>query len=214
MFTGIVEEIGEITSISRGPKASVIKIKASKIFEDLSLGDSIAVDGVCLTASQFSGNIMSADIMNETFNRSGFLSYRQGDLVNLERAMPVNGRFGGHIVSGHIDATGQIIDIKKDDNAYWFEIKANPQVLRYCVEKGSIAINGISLTIAQVLNGSFKVSVIPHTIGNTNLQFRRVGGVVNLECDIIGKYVEKLALNNKTNTGSILSQDFLNNCGF
>ncbi len=192
MFTGIVEEIGCIGEIRRGASSSALTIRGQMIFEDLKPGDSVAVNGVCLTATVIRNNTFTADVMHETLNRSSLGRLRGGSHVNLERAMAADGRFGGHIVSGHIDGTGTISDIRRDDNAVWYTIQANPVCLRYIVEKGSIAMDGISLTVAQVDPDAFRVSVIPHTARTTILSEKRVGDIVNLENDVIGKYVERL----------------------
>ena len=187
MFTGIIEEIGKISNIKRGARSAILSIQASKVLEDAHLGDSIAVNGVCLTVTTLNGDVFTADIMNETLSRSSLGSLRAGSPVNLERAMAAGGRFGGHIVSGHIDGTGRIASVTRDDNAVWFRIMADKKLLRYIVEKGSIAIDGISLTVAKT-----------DTIGQTILGTRKVGDTVNLENDIIGKYVEKLMQNDES----------------
>lgn len=198
MFTGIVEEIGEIKNIKHGSKSAVLTICGSVVTKDSKVGDSIAVNGVCLTATSISGNIFTADVMAETMRRSSLGNLKQGSKVNLERAMLCNGRFGGHIVSGHIDGTGIIRNLEKEDNAVWVTIAASPDILKYIVEKGSIAIDGISLTVAYVDSEEFKVSIIPHTASETTLLTKNKGDTVNLENDIIGKYVEKLMLHNHT----------------
>lgn len=198
MFTGIIEEIGKISNIKRGARSAILSIQASKVLEDAHLGDSIAVNGVCLTVTALNGDVFTADVMNETLSRSSLGSLRAGSPVNLERAMAAGGRFGGHIVSGHIDGTGRIASVTRDDNAVWFRIMADKKLLRYIVEKGSIAIDGISLTVAKTDSESFSVSIIPHTIGQTILGTRKVGDTVNLENDIIGKYVEKLMQNDES----------------
>lgn len=212
MFTGIVEEMGTVTQLIRGSKEQRITISCNKILEDIHIGDSIAVNGVCLTVVTYDKNSFSADVMNETFMRSGLGTLRPGSSVNLERAMAADGRFGGHIVSGHIDGTGTVKSIKKDDNAIWFEIAAPKHILDGIVEKGSIAIDGISLTIAAVDNVSFKVSIIPHTLKETVLGVKKVGDTVNLETDVIGKYVKKLLMSRTTNTG--LTKEMLLANGF
>lgn len=215
MFTGIIEEIGTVVSIKRTSVDSQVTISAEKIFSDLKLGDSVAVNGVCLTASEISKNTFKADIMNETFLRSSLDSLSKGSHVNLERAMAANGRFGGHIVAGHIDGTGIISDIKKDDNAAWYTVNANSSVLKYIIEKGSVAIDGISLTVAKVTDDSFSVSIIPHTISETILSEKSVGDKVNIENDMIGKYVEKfLVPKNDNKKTSKISMDFLAANGF
>lgn len=212
MFTGIIEEVGTVKAVQRSGNDSFIRIQADKILSDVHLGDSIAVNGVCLTVTKFDGSIFQADVMNETLNRSSLGSLRTGSIVNLERAMSANGRFGGHIVSGHIDGTGSIISIKNDGIAIWYTIKADDNIMRYIVEKGSVAIDGISLTVAEVSKNNFSVSIIPHTAGQTILSSKKVGDIVNLENDIIGKYVEKLM--NTARTESVIDMKFLAERGF
>ena len=217
MFTGLVEETGTIERISRGANSAVLYIKAGIVLEGTKIGDSIAVNGVCLTVTSIKGSAFSADVMHETLNRSSLSTLKSGSRVNLERAMQMGGRFGGHIVSGHIDGPGRIISIRKDDNAVWYQIAASVQILRYIVEKGSITVDGISLTVAKVDDSSFSVSVIPHTAAVTVLSDRREGDIVNLENDIIGKYVEKLmqpAVEDKNERSSGLTEEFLALHGF
>ena len=192
MFTGIVEELGTIRSIQRGAHSAVLSIGASLVLSDLKIGDSVAVNGVCLTATSRDAGGFTADVMHETLNRSSLGALTVGSRVNLERAMAADGRFGGHIVSGHIDGTGTITAIRPDDNAVWYTVAASPELLRYIVEKGSITIDGISLTVAAVAADGFSISAIPHTAAVTTLGKKQVGDTVNLETDIIGKYVEKL----------------------
>lgn len=192
MFTGIIEEIGTVEAVTKGVHSAVLSIRAKRILEDIHLGDSIAVNGVCLTVTSFGRTGFTADVMHETLNRSSLGQLKAKSAVNLERAMAAGGRFGGHIVSGHIDGTGKIIRIKGDDNAVWYTIETTPRVMRYIVEKGSITIDGISLTVAKVGSTDFSVSIIPHTAEQTTLSCRKQGDVVNLENDCIGKYVEKL----------------------
>ena len=194
MFTGIVEEMGTVRSVQRGARSAVLSIGARLVLEDLKIGDSVAVNGVCLTATSVDGGGFTADVMHETLDRSSLGALGPGSPVNLERALAADGRFGGHIVSGHIDGTGTITAIRRDDNALWYTLSAPPALLRYIVEKGSITIDGISLTVARVDETGFSVSVIPHTAAVTVLGKKRPGDVVNLETDIIGKYVEKLLL--------------------
>lgn len=192
MFTGIIEEIGRIDSIKKGTQSAVLGIRCQKVLEGTKIGDSIAVNGVCLTVTSLHERGYTADVMAETLQRSSLGSLSKNSPVNLERAMAADGRFGGHIVAGHIDGTGKIRDIRRDETAVWYTVEAEPQILRYVVEKGSIAIDGISLTVARVTDRDFSVSIIPHTQGETSLGFRQKGDIVNLECDVIGKYVEKL----------------------
>lgn len=191
MFTGIIEEIGTVKSIKKGGNSAVLTIGAASILRDMKLGDSIAVNGICLTVTSYTSTEFTADVMHETITRSSLSGIRTGTRVNLERAMSANGRFGGHIVTGHIDGTGVIRSIHKDDNAVWYSIRAMPEILRYIVEKGSIAVDGISLTVAKISEVDFSVSVIPHTADNTILFFKKVGDKVNLENDCVGKYIEK-----------------------
>lgn len=192
MFTGIIEEKGIIKNIRKNPTSAVITIQAEKVLEGTKIGDSIAVNGVCLTVTSMGKDFFTADIMHETLRRSSLSAATGGSLVNLERALQVGARFGGHIVAGHIDGTGKILGIRDDDNAVWYRISADSKLLRYIIEKGSVAIDGISLTVAEVRTDSFSVSVIPHTRANTTLSRKRIGDVVNIENDCIGKYVEKL----------------------
>ncbi len=192
MFTGIIEEVGIIRHIARGRDSAVLTIAATTVLEGTKIGDSIAVNGICLTVTSLGTDQFTADVMHETLNRSSLSRLRVGSAVNLERAMPATGRFGGHIVAGHVDGVGSIDRIRRDANAVWFTILARPEILRYVVEKGSITIDGISLTVATVDATGFSVSTIPHTLAHTNLGTRRRGDLVNLEADIVGKYIEKL----------------------
>ncbi|MCR1899951.1 riboflavin synthase [Irregularibacter muris] len=212
MFTGIIEEIGKIQGIQKGTSSAILSVQASEIMEDVYLGDSIAVNGVCLTVTSISPNGFTADVMHETLNRSSLGNLRIGNPVNLERAMPANGRFGGHIITGHIDGTGTILDIRRDDNSLWYIIKTPLLIIRYIIEKGSIAIDGISLTVARVYKDSFSVSIIPHTASSTTLSSRRVGDLVNLENDCIGKYVE--CLMGKESQNNNITAEFLTKYGF
>ena len=191
MFTGIIEEIGIIKQIQKGANSAVLQIQANVVLNDLKIGDSVAVNGVCLTVTKIQENCFHADVMPETLNRSALSGLTIGSCVNLERAMSANGRFDGHIVAGHVDDIGKIAAIKRDDNAVWYTITASPSVMHYIVEKGSITIDGISLTVARLSVDSFSVSIIPHTAHVTTLGKRKIGDIVNLENDIIGKYVEK-----------------------
>ena len=205
MFTGIIEEIGEIAGVKRGQVSSRLAIRGKKIFSDLKLGDSVAVNGVCLTATSISGDIFEADVMAETLRRTNLGGFSNGTRVNLERAMAAGGRLGGHIVSGHIDGTGRVSSLVREENAVWVRIDAEDKILRYIIEKGSIAIDGISLTVAETGPGYFKVSIIPHTGEETTLLRRRPGDIVNLENDVVGKYVERL-LNFSAGNGEAFGQ--------
>lgn len=200
MFTGIIEEIGRINQIRTGEKSCILIISASKILSDLQIGDSIAVNGTCLTVCHFDAYCFSADVMPETMRRTNLGKLSPGSPVNLERAMSADGRFGGHIVSGHIDGTGKIVNFKKEDNAVWVKISADPDLLYYMIQKGSVAIDGISLTIAEISQKDFSVSVIPHTRQQTTLLSKKAGELVNLECDMIAKYLAKFQ--NSGNSGN------------
>lgn len=195
MFTGIIEEIGTVKKISLAGKSGSLEIGAKKVLEGTKIGDSIAVNGVCLTVTSLSSSTFTADIMAETVRRSSLGSLSSGSGVNLERAMAADGRFGGHIVSGHIDGTGKIARLQKEENAVWVHIAAGKEILALIVEKGSIAIDGISLTVASVSDSEFAVSIIPHTASETTLLSKKAGDIVNLENDIVGKYVQKLLSN-------------------
>jgi riboflavin synthase, alpha subunit len=201
MFTGLIEEQGRVLTPPRNGKLS---LAASKVTEGLALGDSIAVNGVCLTVSAFSGQRFTADVMPETLHRSNLGELRTGSLVNLERALPATGRFGGHFVSGHIDGVGSLLSVRPEGNALIFSIRAAPELLRGIVEKGSVAIDGISLTVVEVTETLFSVSVIPHTAAVTTLAGKRPGDRLNLETDMIGKYVLRaLSLSQPSNNTSV-----------
>ncbi|WP_288748673.1 riboflavin synthase [uncultured Treponema sp.] len=192
MFTGIVEECGTVLDVLKNGVSGSVLIQASTVLEGTKTGDSIAVNGVCLTVTKLTKSSFTADVMAETFRRTNLGNLGKNSRVNLERAMAADGRFGGHIVSGHIDGTGIISRIKEEGNAVWIYISAPQSILNLIVEKGSVAVDGISLTVAAVSDKEFAVSVIPHTRENTALSGKKTGAVVNLENDIIGKYVQKL----------------------
>lgn len=223
MFTGIVEEVGTIVSISKGAKSSKLTLQGKVIFEDMHIGDSIAVNGVCLTVTEKTANTFTVDVMAETLRRSSLGTLSKGSKVNMERAMAANGRFGGHIVSGHIDGTGTIESFVREDNAVWVTIAAPSKLLKYIIEKGSITIDGISLTVAYVDSQCFKVSLIPHTAANTTLLTKKAGDMVNLENDIVGKYIDKLlhfdvedeaVTDYNTEASGGISMEFLSENGF
>ncbi len=188
MFTGIIEETGTILSAGNGK----IRITAQKVLDGTKTGDSIAVNGVCLTVTEMTSCGFTADVMPETLSRSNLGSLKKGGRVNLERAMAADGRFGGHFVSGHIDGTGTILKMQNDGNAVWVYISAPRPILNLIIEKGSVAIDGISLTVAKIDEKEFAVSVIPHTGEETTLLNKKPGDIVNLENDVVGKYVQKL----------------------
>lgn len=192
MFTGIIEELGIIKRIALRGASGQITIQAKKVLEGTKIGDSIAVNGICLTVTSILRDGFTADVMAETIRRSSLSDAGNGDFVNLERAMAADGRFGGHIVSGHIDGTGKIISYRREENAVWVEVETSRDILKLIVEKGSVCIDGISLTVAAVGGTGFQVSVIPHTGEETTLLKKRPGDLVNLENDMVGKYVQKL----------------------
>ena len=217
MFTGIVEEIGEIVDVKKGSQSAQLTIRGDVVTNNSKIGDSIAVNGVCLTATTISNNIFTADVMAETMRRSSLGSLSKGSKVNLERAMAADGRFGGHIVSGHIDGTGTVKSLKKEDNAVWVTIEVDRKLIKYIIEKGSVAIDGISLTVAVVTDTTFSVSIIPHTAKETILLTKKENDIVNIENDIIGKYVDKLLNFNDINdepNNSKINMDFLAKNGF
>ncbi|MFD3155472.1 riboflavin synthase [Haloimpatiens sp. FM7330] len=215
MFTGLVEEIGVVESIRKGLKSAQINIKAKNILEGIKLGDSISTNGVCLTVTAFTSNSFCVDVMPETMRRSNLKNLKKGSKVNLERALKSGDRFGGHIVSGHIDGIGIIKSFDKEDNAIWVTVEASKNILKYIVNKGSIAIDGISLTVAYADNEIFKVSIIPHTKEETTLISKKVGCEVNLECDVVGKYIERLMCFKDSNvTKKSIDIDLLKENGF
>ena len=202
MFTGIIEEVGHVKSLHRGTKSFTLEVEASKVMEGTQVGDSIATNGVCLTVTSLTGHGFTADVMPETVQRTALGELSAGSPVNLERALSLQTRLGGHIVSGHIDGTGRISDRRQDDTALWLTVECDSRLLRYIIEKGSITIQGVSLTVARVDDRSFAVSLIPHTQAATTLHQARIGDRVNLENDIIAKYVEKLlGKNNDPDSG-------------
>jgi len=214
MFTGIIEEIGTIIRLERSASSAKLTIAGKLIFSDLALGDSVAVNGVCLTAGAITGTRFTADVMPETLKHTALGALQPGSAVNLERALSADRRFGGHIVSGHIDGTGKITALRPDGNATWVQIEAEPEILRYVIHKGSISIDGISLTVAEVSATGFAVSIIPHTASETTLLSKRLGDLVNLETDLIGKYIEKLLIPPQTLPSPSLSKTFLAEHGF
>lgn len=219
MFTGIIEETGILKKIVGHDTSGFLEIQANKVLSGTQIGDSIAVNGVCLTVTRLLGDSFVADVMPETLRKTNLGSLTIGARVNLERAMAANGRFGGHIVSGHIDGTGRILSLRPEGNAVWVSISTDPSILRLIVNKGSIAIDGISLTVAYVDDQEFRVSIIPHTGEETTLLSRKPGDMVNLENDIVGKYVEKLLQPYEDSTNgaqkkSGITMDFLHEHGF
>jgi riboflavin synthase len=216
MFTGIIEEIGEIQKIRRGSQSIELTIKCYKILEDMKIGDSIAVNGMCLTVIRKETGCFTVDVMPETMRSSTIGMANISNKVNLEQAVRASGRLGGHIVSGHIDGTGVISDIKREDNAIWFTIEASKSILKYILHKGSVAIDGISLTVTHVDECCFSVSLIPFTCKATGIGGKKPGDIVNIECDIIGKYIDRLLFSSSSPTTkqSEISIDFLKEYGF
>ena len=217
MFTGIVEEVGVLKEISLGSGFGNIEIICEKVLEETKIGDSIAVNGVCLTVNIINNNSFVADIMGETLDRTNLGQLKSGHNVNLERALRLSDRLGGHIVSGHIDGTGTVVSVDRKDDGTWFSISAGKDILRYIIEKGSITIDGTSLTVAYVDDEIFKVSIIPHTLENTIMKDKTEGAKVNLENDLIGKYVEKLFIKDNEpdkKEESKITLDFLRQNGF
>ena len=212
MFTGIVEEMGVIKEIAHGARSSTITINARKVLADVKIGDSINTNGICLTVVTFGKESFSVDVMPETLRRTSLGQLKTGSPVNLERALRLSDRLGGHLVSGHIDGTGTINRRWEEDNAIWFTITTDLPILRYIVEKGSVAIDGISLTVARVDSKSFGVSIIPHTQEVTTLLSKSAGDLVNIECDVIAKYIEKLTQNKDPKRS--VDRDFLLEHGF
>ncbi|MHB1412206.1 MAG: riboflavin synthase [Thermoleophilia bacterium] len=192
MFTGIVEELGKLVSLEMGADSGVITIEADKVLEGTRLGDSIAVNGVCLTARAFGNGTFAADVMPETLRKSNLGNLKRGNLVNLERAMTLGGRLGGHLMLGHVDATGKVVSVRPEGTAIVYTMSAPEQVRRYILPQGSIGVDGISLTVARLEGDKFSVSLIPHTVRLTTLGNNGVGYEVNLEADVIGKYVARM----------------------
>ena len=218
MFTGIVEEIGTVRSVVSGSAWGSITVAARRVLEGTKRGDSIAVNGVCLTVTELFPDGFTADVMAETLRRSNLGALKGGQTVNLERAMAAEGRFGGHIVSGHVDNLGEIVQIKREGNAQWVTLSAPPDILELVVEKGSIAMDGVSLTVAERTDTTFSVSLIPTTQQDTTLLSKRPGDRINLETDIVGKYVRQLLhgtdAKQETKSASRLSEAFLIENGF
>jgi riboflavin synthase len=200
MFTGLVEEVGILKRSFKQGEAMMLSIEASRVLEDAAIGDSISVNGVCLTVTELTGASFTVDVMPQTFRHTNLKDIRPGERVNLERAMKAGGRFGGHIVQGHADGTGTIVSRTADANAVVFTIRPDDTALmRYVIPQGSITLDGISLTVIEADSSGFSVSIIPHTLRETALQLKHAGGVINIECDVLGKYVDHL-LNYKNKT--------------
>ncbi|MFY4775919.1 riboflavin synthase [Metabacillus sp. RGM 3146] len=214
MFTGIVEEIGRVESIRQGSRSMILSISASSILDDVSLGDSISINGVCLTVTDFTNRSFTVDVMPETMKATNLHQLNKGSSVNLERAMAANGRFGGHFVSGHVDGTGKIVRKKAEENAVYYEIETSPSVTETLVMKGSIAVDGVSLTIFGLKDGCVTISLIPHTLSQTIIGMKKEGDLVNIECDLIGKYLHKFANVSQDKKKGKLTADFFRENGF
>ena len=212
MFTGIIEETGRVRAVKKGVKSFSLVISADEILRGLAIGDSINTNGVCLTVTSFDPGSFSVDVMPETMRSTNLGGLTAGSAVNLERALQLSGRLGGHLVSGHIDGTGVISNITKEDNAVWYSITAGKEILRYMIPKGSVAVDGISLTVVHVGPASFDVSVIPHTREATTISGRNRGDIVNIECDQVGKYIEKFT--SAQGRGDKIDREFLDKYGF
>jgi len=216
VFTGIIQELGIVKSVNYSGSVNKIKIECPKIVKNAKLGDSIAVNGVCLTVCSIGDKWFEADVMPETMRRTSLANLKPSGKVNLEPALRLDERLGGHLISGHIDGVGSIKEIRKEQNAVWMSFKATPEILRYIVMKGSVSIDGISLTVAEVDSSCFCVSLIPGTLANTILNEKKVGETVNIECDIVGKYIEKFLLGEGESFTERkgLDIDFLSDNGF
>lgn len=214
MFTGIIEELGTVRKLDSLQSSARLTIEAAKILEGSQIGDSIAVNGVCLTITEMNKNNFSVDIMYETLKKTNLQELKQQAKVNLERALQLQTRLGGHLISGHIDGVGKISAVKKVGIASVFKITAAENLTSYSIPKGSIAIDGISLTLVDVGHEHLSVSLIPHTLKNTNLALKGIGDTVNLETDLIGKYVARFLEPKKTTAGKEISLDFLAEHGF
>jgi len=223
MFTGIIEEVGVMRRMNRSGQAMMLTVEAKRIMDDVRLGDSIAVCGVCLTVTSFDDASFTADVVPETYRKTNLHMLKPGDPVNLERAMPANGRFGGHIVQGHVDGTAIVESRRAEENAVVFTFRPErTDLLRYMLPRGSITVDGISLTLISVTDTAFSVSIIPHTLSETALRLKKSGDLINVECDVLGKYIERLLIAGRpaAGNGSIgarqggLSAAFLSEHGF
>ncbi|RFU67917.1 riboflavin synthase [Peribacillus saganii] len=212
MFTGIIEDIGKIKAIRQGANSMVLTLSSGKITEDMRLGDSISVNGVCLTVTSFSGEDFTVDVMPETVKATSLRSLRVGSSVNLERAMSANGRFGGHFVTGHVDGTGTIVKKERKENAVYYVIDIGETLAKNCIPRGSIALDGTSLTIFGLEGNIATVSLIPLTHQETVLGMKQAGDIVNVETDMIGKYIFRSM--EQTNKKQTLTMDFLAEHGY
>ncbi|MEH7380855.1 riboflavin synthase [Bacillus sp. JJ1533] len=216
MFTGIVEEIGKIKAINGSQDSVEMVIQAKKILEDVNLGDSISVNGVCLTVTEFTSDGFTVDVMPETVKSTSLRELQLASAVNLERAMSAGGRFGGHIVSGHVDGIGKIVRKEPKGNAVYYEIEIPEELVQFIIYKGSVAVDGTSLTIFGLTKNTFTLSLIPHTLSETILRKKGVGDIVNIECDMLGKYVSQFMQRTLVNDNpkSKITASFLEEHGF
>ena len=212
MFTGIVEELGKVQDISKNTNQGKIAVECGTVLEGTKLGDSIAVNGVCLTVVEITSKGFIADVSPETFKVTSLSDLQTGSFVNLERAMKADGRFGGHMVSGHIDGLGKVVDVRKNGEFYDLKIELRPEQLKYAIKKGSTSIDGISLTIADIEGNTIRIAVIPHTFENTNLKTLKRNDFVNIEVDVVAKYIEKFL--STSDNKSRISLEFLQENGF
>jgi riboflavin synthase len=214
MFTGIIEEVGSVETMSRRTHSAVLNVQASRVLEDMKLGDSIAVNGACLTVRRRSTAGFQVELSQETLNRSSLGSLKAGSLVNLERSLLPTTRLGGHFIQGHVDAVGKVLAARAEGEFAVWRFLLPHSIEHYVVEKGSIAVDGISLTVASLTSEAFEVALIPHTLENTNLRTRQIGDEVNLECDVLAKYVESMLKQRKTRPASRLTEEYLKERGF
>lgn len=215
MFTGIIEEVGTVENVKKVSEQAVqLTIESNKILEDVHIGDSIAVNGICLTVTNYTANSFQVDAMPETLKSTSLNGLKRGTKVNLERAMAANGRFGGHFVSGHVDGIGEILQKQKDQNAIYYNIEIPEELSRYVMHKGSITVDGISLTVFDVQEDVVTISLIPHTASETILGSKGKGDIVNIECDLLAKHVQHLLQRENAEEKSTISEDFLKTNGF
>ncbi|WP_028775718.1 riboflavin synthase [Shimazuella kribbensis] len=212
MFTGLIEEVGRVDQIIQSGDGMELTISCTKVLEGTKIGDSIAVNGVCLTVTELGKDFFVADVMAETVRKSGLANHRPTTMVNLERAMKATDRFGGHMVQGHVDGVATVLERLENGNATYFQFQSSPEIASLLVESGSIAINGVSLTLTEVVQDTFAVSLIPHTLYQSQFKVLRVGELVNIECDIIGKYLAKWKREEAKN--QVLDKEKLEKYGF
>ncbi len=214
VFTGLIEEMGVVQSISNSHESIVLRIKSKRVLEDVKVGDSISTNGVCLTVVDFDNASFAVDVMPATFRLTNLKNLKTGSIVNLERAMKLGDRFGGHIVSGHVDGLGELTEYKSDGNATWLTIGVDNDLLKYVIKKGSVTLDGVSLTVAELGKTYFKVSLIPETVRSTTLLDKTIGTFINIECDIVGKYIERFCVWQPADSKSNVTESMLKENGF